>query len=221
MSPVQSIEQMPEFWGNGLRHACIIGLGSDIGRELARRLSADGYEVWGTHHKDLELASFVEGVPRPEGRWDLLIFAAGTMQPIGKFFTTDVGLWESAVRVNALGPLRVLRSLWPSRKHDFPAVVFLGGPNLTRDTPTYSAYRAGKAMLAALVGTLQAEYPECLFRILNPGVVRTKLHKQTLIAGSNAANYERALGIVQGDEPAFSHDEVYAKLQKLLERSRA
>jgi NAD(P)-dependent dehydrogenase (short-subunit alcohol dehydrogenase family) len=196
-----------------MRHACIIGIGSDIGRELAERLERDGYEIWGTTRKDVDLAEFVHATPN--GRWDLLIFAAGTMEPIGRFFDTPVDDWERCVRVNALGPLRVLRSMWPARRSG-AKVVFISGPNPKVNTPSYSAYRAGKLMLESLVSTLNSEYQDVQFIWLIPGVVNTKIHKQSVRAGRDCPNYERAMRILADEEPTHSHDAVYTKLQALL-----
>jgi NADP-dependent 3-hydroxy acid dehydrogenase YdfG len=207
------LEANPDFWGKGLRQACIIGMGSEIGSELAKRLEKDGYEIWGTTRKEVDLAEFVDA--KPKGRWDLLIFAAGTMEPIGNFFDTDVDAWEKCVKVNSLGQLRVLRSLWPARKHG-AKVVFMSGPNPNVVTPTYTAYRAGKVMLHGLVDTLNSEYPDVKFLWLIPGVVKTKIHEQTLKAGERAANLERAKAIMQDQHPTFSHDAVYTKLKILL-----
>lgn len=207
------LEADPRFWGEGLKEACVIGMGSDIGGEIATRLQRDGYQIWGTTRHDVDLAEFVDA--KPKGRWDLLIFAAGTMEPIGKFFDTSADDWERCIRVNALGQLRVLRSMWPARKPN-AKVVFMSGPNPNVDTPTYTAYRAGKLLLAGIIGTLNAEYPEVKFLWLIPGVVKTKIHKQTVRAGHSASNYVRAMEILADVEPANSHDAVYNKLKVLL-----
>lgn len=81
---------------------------------------------------------------------------------------------------------------------------------------TYSAYRCGKAVLEAIVPTLNAEYPECRFHILHPGVVNTKIHQQTIKAGDAAANIERVRRIVSGEEKTITHDEVYERLKALI-----
>jgi NAD(P)-dependent dehydrogenase (short-subunit alcohol dehydrogenase family) len=95
-------------------------------------------------------------------------------------------------------------------------VVFIGGPNMQRTSPTYTAYRSGKAILESLVGTLEVEYPGHRFRILHPGIVKTKIHEQTLVAGHKAANYERVMKIMNGGESTVSHEEVYLKLKELI-----
>lgn len=197
---LDAIEYRDDFWGT-VRHAIIIGITSDIAQGLKARLERDGWTVNGTK-RDYVV---------PTDRWDLLIVCQGTMRPIGKFFDCEESEWSRATDVNALFPLMLLRRVWPNRKPG-ASVCFLGGPNLAKPTPTYTAYRAGKALLDSLVGTLNAEYPQHKFFMLNPGVVRTRIHHQTLAAGARAANYERVQAIVEGREPANSHDEVYRRL---------
>lgn len=204
-----ALEQWPGYWGTGLKEACIVGMGSDIGSNIAERLEKDGWEISGTTRKDLDLSQFLDAPPK--GRWDLLLIVAGTLEPIGDFFSTDAEEWERAVRVNALGPLRVLRSVWPARKAG-ATVVFFGGPNLSKDTPSYTAYRAGKALLASLVGTLNSEYCGTKFVMFDPGVVNTKIHKQSIKAGHRAANYQQVLEIVAGVRPSVGYDEMYGRL---------
>lgn len=176
-------------------NVAVIGCGSEIAQNLAKRLSADGW-----------------GFAWP---WDLAIFARGTMEPIGKFFDTNASEWEKSIRGNGLNVLTTLRVLWPERAPK-AQVVFLGGPNMAKPNETYSAYRCGKAVLEAIVPTLNAEYPEHRFHILHPGVVNTKFHRQTLSAGERAANLDRVQKIVSGEEPTVTHDEVYAKLRGLI-----
>ena len=186
---------------------CLIsGSGSDIARELHTHLLVDGWEVEGKPGRSLDM---------PDGRWDLLILAQGLLEPIGKFFECDEMEWESCMYRNSIFPLVCLRHVWPQRNPN-ATVIFLGGPNMAHPSPTYSAYRAGKAILESLAGTLEAEYPDHKFRVLRPGVVRTKIHEQTLRAGERAANYERVKSIMDGTEQTVSYDEVYRKLKELL-----
>ena len=196
------IEHEPGFWGNGLRHCVIFGTGSDIAKEIAKRLEKDGWTVSGTNRHSRVA---------PTERWDLLIVAQGTMEPIGKFFSTDDDAFREAVAVNALEPLSLLRAVWPNRKYG-AKVIFIGGPNLAKVTPTYTAYRASKALIASMVETLNVEYPANKFVLFNPGVVKTKIHWQSVAAGSNSANHDRAKAILEGEEPTVSHDEVYTRL---------
>ena len=186
---------------------CLIaGSGSEIARELHTRLLLDGWEVDAVSGRSLLV---------PQGNWDLLILAHGQLAPIDRFFECDMSEWMGAVMVNAVYPLSCLRAAWPHRNPG-ATVVFIGGPNMMRTSPTYSAYRAGKAVLEALTGTLEAEYPGFKFKVLHPGAVNTRIHQQTLQAGHKAANYERVMKIVNGTEPSTGHDEVYMRLKALL-----
>ena len=186
--------------------ALICGSGSEIATELKARLERDGWEVAVTPGRSLIV---------PPGPWDLLLLAHGQLSPIDRFFECSAAEWMSGVMVNAVYPLSCLRAAWPKRNAG-ATVVFLGGPNMAKPSPTYSAYRAGKAILEALAGTLEAEYPEHRFRVLHPGVVNTKIHEQTLRAGHKAANYERVMKIVNGTEPSMKHEDVYLKLRSIV-----
>lgn len=199
--------------------ALVIGLGSDIGRECAMRLVRDGWEVEGSTRLGCDLssrASIDDAASRLQGPWDLFLVAAGTYEPLGRFFDTDVEEWEGCVQVNALGPLRLLRRLWYSRRPG-AAVAFFAGPNPNRANPTYSAYTAGKVILHKLVEDLQAEYPENKFFILGPGLTRTKMLKQTVNAGPRAAYYERVLAFLASGEQGSEFDDIYGMLMACLE----
>lgn len=186
---------------------CLIaGSGSEIARGLHIRLLNDGWEVDGTSGRSMMT---------PPGKWDLLILAHGQIAPIDRFFECSMSEWIGGVMVNAIYPLTCLRAAWPNR-NDGAAVVFIGGPNMQRMSPTYTSYRAGKAILESMVDTLELEYPGFRFKILHPGVVKTKIHAQTLAAGSKAANYERVFKMMNGGEKTVEHDEVYQKLKDLL-----
>jgi NAD(P)-dependent dehydrogenase (short-subunit alcohol dehydrogenase family) len=186
---------------------CLIaGTGSDIAREIHTRLLLDGWEVAGTSGRSMMT---------PKGNWDLLILAHGQLSPIDKFFECDMTEWVGCVMVNSIYPLSCLRAAWP-RRNPGAKVIFIGGSNMAKASPTYTAYRAGKAILESMVATLEVEYPGVNFRVLHPGVVKTKIHQQTLQAGHKAANYERVMKIMNGGESTVSHDSVYQRLKALI-----
>ena len=189
-----------------MRYCHIYGSGSEIAIGLSTRLRSDGWSV------DMVPGRTMQAFPN---RWDLLILAHGSLEPVGKFFDVSEIAWRSGVYVNALHPLGVLRLAWQYRRPN-ATVVFISGPNMTKDSPTYTAYRAGKAILESLVGSLNAEYPDTKFRMLRPGVVNTKIHQQTIQAGKRAANHDAVVKIVKGEVPTVSHDEVYEKLKSLI-----
>lgn len=191
-----------DIWGTGLKHCIILGLNSDIAKGLRTRLERDGWTVNGTSRENHAV---------PQDRWDMLIVCIGTMEPIGPFFECDHTDWVHSLYVNATFPLFMLRKAWANRKHG-ARVVFMSGPNPTVPTPTYSAYQAGKAILQSIIQTLNAEEPSARFVWFRPGVVKTKIHAQTIRAGERAANFNRAYDILHGVEVAHSMDDVYIRL---------
>ena len=220
-------------------HAVIVGLGSDIGREIAYRLQRDGWKVSGTarsyamwHTADdtevptirlcdlTDRAQVDEAVDMLREPWDLLLFAAGTYEPLGAFMQCDEHEWERCLTVNALAPLRMLRRMYPLRRIG-ASVAFFAGPNPNRANPTYSAYMAGKVILHKAVEDIQAECDAAgddlrLF-ILGPGLTRTKMLNETIRAGTRAGWYERVKAFLASGEQGTSFDDIYAMLRKCME----
>lgn len=188
------------------KHAIILGGGSDIGYEVSRRLQRDGWLVWGyAHDEELTLKECPDN-------WDLLVCCYGVMDPIGNFWETERSEWEYAVFCNVLKPLRQVRLLYSRRRAPGASVCFFSGAGTSGPALTYSSYAASKVMLTKMTELLDDESPDCKFFILGPGVVRTKIHQQTIGAGDRAANLERVEGIVSGSEPCTSMDDIYACL---------
>lgn len=195
-----------------------MGIGSVIGGYVATRLKQDGWSVVGTARKETELGSGYDGVTRcnlEDSRsietaleslriladgWSLLFIAAGTMQPIGKFFDVSASEWERGFQVTALGPLRLLRDLWSVRSLTAtPTVCFLAGGGTNNDFPNYSAYCIAKIVLIKLTELLQSEEPSTKFVIIGPGYVRTPIHGETMSAGEAAGkNRKRTERLLKG-----------------------
>lgn len=184
-----------------MKHAVVLGIGSDIGSGLAARLRADAWRVTCYHHDGVMV-----GEP-----WDLVICCYGVLEPIGPFWDADAGDWEAAVAANALLPLRHVRALYPHRRPG-ASVCFFSGAGASGPAPTYSAYAASKVMLTKMVELMDSESEDCKFFILGPGMMRTKIQEQTLRAGARALNYARVWGFMESGAPGTSADDVYACL---------
>lgn len=221
----------------------ILGLGSDIGRELALRYAADGWGVWGTYRNN----SGLDGLPlaidrvscdlgsresiaaaaadfsRKGLRWDVLIVAAGTEEPIGAFWDCDEDAWERGVDINALAPLRLLRKLYPLRNASgTPGVAFFSGSGTNSAAPAYSAYSAAKILLIKMCELLDAESPDTSFFIIGPGIVRTKIHAQTLREPvRSGSNYAKVVDFLGSADPGTSHDDIYACVQWCAKAGKA
>ena len=212
--------------------AIVIGISSDIGRELAVRFAADGWAVTGTyrskdglrglpadlHVTPCDLASsesvatagkwLAERCPS----WDALVVGAGTEEPIGPFWECDAEHWEENLHINSLAPLRLVRLLYPQRNRGGKAsVVFFSGSGTNSAVPAYSAYCVSKILLIKMCELLDAESPDTSFFIVGPGIVRTRIHQQTLKAAERAGeNLQKLERFLDSADPGTSHDEIYS-----------
>lgn len=217
--------------------AIIIGISSDIGREIALRLCAEGWSVAGTcrnvgpwltaddtpclvHLVSCDLlndAQVTQAAQALWSQWDLLIFAAGTMEPIGPLWITPS--WEDSMRVNCLVPMQFVKYLHAVRSPD-ASIVFISGPNLAKPSPSYAAYRVSKAAAMFAMQAINDESKDLKSFMLVPGTVNTKIHVQTLSAGNRAANFDRVQKIVLGHEQTTSHDDIYGCLKWAIEQPK-
>lgn len=198
-----------------MRHAVILGIGSDIGLAITNRLGADGWVVTGQRHDQPLLAKEVS-------RWDLIICCYGSLEPIGSIWGVGARDWEGAFRANLFLPVEQVRELYP-RCNLGASVCFFSGAGTSGPAPTYSAYAAAKVALVKTVELMDHESPDCKFFVLGPGMVHTKIHEQTLRAGPlNAVNHQRVAEIVNSGLPfGTTHDDIYAALMACVAAPKA
>lgn len=194
-----------------MRRAIILGSGSDLGRALASRLQRDGWTVAGTRHT-------VE-VLRLEP-WDLIVCCYGSMEPVGPWHEVEADAWEGAFRANLFLPVRQVRQLYPHRRPG-ASVCFFSGAGTSGPAPTYSAYCAAKVALVKTTELMDDESPDCKFFVLGPGIVRTKIHEQTLAARDRAANRERVEDFLASGVPGTPMDDIYACLMACVAAPKA
>lgn len=221
----------------------ILGLTSDIGRELAQRFHRNGWSIVGTHRPNADLSELPPDTrlhtcdladPAAAAllgkichaaslRWNLLVVAAGTEEPIGEFWSCKADEWDTGIAVNALAPLRVVRDLYPLRvANERPAVAFFSGAGTNSSAPAYSAYCAAKIFLMKMCELLDAESLDTSFFIIGPGIVRTKIHEQTLRTPEHSgANYRKVVEFLASNHPGTSHDDIYACLLWCLEAGKS
>jgi NAD(P)-dependent dehydrogenase (short-subunit alcohol dehydrogenase family) len=200
------------------RNAIIVGLNSDIGIAMSDFLGKDGWEVFGTTRKpsapnatrmildvDLGDLGIIDGVAEKLNSicpsWDLLIFAAGTMNPIGAFFETDPGDFSKALSINFISPLRLLNGVWSHRaQRSRPNVIFFAGGGTNGPFDNFSAYGISKVSMIKMVEFLASENPDVGFFSLGPGFVRTKIHEETLASSKRAGlNYQKTLNFLDSE----------------------
>ncbi|HWB11906.1 MAG TPA: SDR family oxidoreductase [Pirellulales bacterium] len=202
----------------------VISATSDIGRALAVNWLAAGCEVHGTYRTpgatvdeltnagagvlrcDLADAASIRGAGEELRQrapdWDVLVLAAGTIEPIGPFAECDFDQWSTSVQVNFTGQMHLLRELLPARRRGGePLALFFAGGGTNNATVNYSAYTLAKVALIKAVELLAAEMGDCRFSIVGPGWVNTKIHQATLAAGPRAGDaYHRTLDKVATDD---------------------
>lgn len=192
----------------------ILGGNSDIGKELASRFDRDDWEVFTWTRDSTEV---------PQVPWDVVICCIGVLDPIDKFFDTNVDEWEENINSNALLPLRLLRSIWKNRRKD-ASVCFFSGAGTSRPAPTYSGYSSSKFLLFKMTELLDDEYPDAKFFILGPGMLKTKIQQQTLAAKGRAWNYARVWEFMTNGDflhgPGTSHDKIYDCLRWCMSQKK-
>lgn len=193
----------------------VVSLSSDIGNALGRHFLNKGWLVSGTNRREtsacLELkeagAVFrtcdladIKSVndacdylctARPP--WDYLILCPGSLEPVGLFIDCDFDSWHKSYDVNFTNQMQIVhRLLKCRRKNVSPLVLFFAGGGVNNATQNYSAYTVAKISLIKMCELLDAEISDTRFSILGPGWVKTKIHEETLRAGSRAgANLQR------------------------------
>lgn len=181
-----------------MKTALVLGITSDIGRALADRLLADGWQVIGLGREVSRIASLPNlhvypfektGIFDHGAGWDLLISAIGTMKPIGRFFDLGFDDWQRSIDTNFLLQLRLLHRFWPHRRVNAPVdIMFMAGGGTNGPFRNYSAYCVSKIALIKMCELIHDEEPDANCFIIGPGYVNTKIHRQTLDAGECAGD---------------------------------
>ena len=197
----------------------IISASSDIGRALACDWLKSACDVHGTFRTrtaavdeieragtklipcDLSDADSISAacgqLRRHASGWDVLVLAAGALEPVGPFVDCDFQEWSASIAANFTGQMQVLHELLPVRRRNAvlpPLVLLFAGGGANNAPLNYSAYTLSKIALIKAAELLDAEVSDCRFAILGPGWVKTKIHDATLSAKTRAGvNYQRTL----------------------------
>lgn len=122
--------------------------------------------------------ALVEAVERELGPIDVAIHAAGTSIALGPTWEVDPSDWREDVDTSLVGAHSLIHGVVPGmidRGHG--RLIALNSYAAVRPAPYQSAYAAGKAALASLVGSLDAELAGTGVRAFSvtPGFVRTEM----------------------------------------------
>ena len=191
-----------------MRKRIIISATSGIGSALAVHWDQLGFETIGTfrdkdsgalpasfHGVPCELASassraaaieVLHGLVK-EGKWDVLVLAAGTQVPVGKFGEIEFGEWRDSIEINLVSQLEILHGLVSSASSGAQVIMFAGG-GTNGSVLNYSAYTISKIAGIKICELLASEYPDLKFTSIGPGWVNTKIHQETIRAGTQAGS---------------------------------
>jgi NAD(P)-dependent dehydrogenase (short-subunit alcohol dehydrogenase family) len=176
--------------------ALVTGVSVGIGRAIAERLVADGYEVHGTyltHGREAnELAAALpaialhrvdlatgEGVQRliedlPEGRYDALVNNAGIAleEPLDRF---DPEIWQRTLAINLITPVALTRALEAQLADG--AVVNVASTDARVGSYSSAAYAASKAALVSATRSLANLLARSRIRVnsVSPGWIDTQM----------------------------------------------
>jgi 3-oxoacyl-[acyl-carrier protein] reductase len=174
----------------------VTGVSVGIGRAIARRLAADGYEVHGTylahereagelaaelpalvlHRVDLAASEAVQGLlaELPEGRLDALVNNAGIAleEPLDAF---ALETWERTFAINLIAPVALTRAL--ERQLEGGAVVNVASTDARIGSYSSAAYAASKAALVSATRSLANLLARSQIRVnsVSPGWIDTQM----------------------------------------------
>lgn len=138
---------------------------------------------------DAQVQKLVAATLERFGRIDILVNNASIYGPIGPAWENDPVRWQEAVMVNLVGPFLLCRAVVPTMiQAGGGKIINLSGGGAANPFPRYSAYAVSKAALVRFTETLAVELAEHNIQVnaVAPGMVATRLHQQTLVAGDRA-----------------------------------
>ena len=198
----------------------ILSISSDIGYELAVYWINKGHNVYGTFKnfsdkckilkkKGAELykldlkknTNILNFFKSKKPKWDWLIVATGTQEPIGNFLNVNDIEWINSIEINFTNQFLFLKKILPYRNKKTPRVLFFAGGGTNNATVNYSAYTISKIASIKMCELLAAEIKDTIFTILGPGWVKTKIHKSTLLNKKGSEkNYKKTIQMLNSNK---------------------
>lgn len=167
-----------------MRKALVTGASRGIGKAVAAKLQADGYDVSTPSHAELDLAS-VESIDcfckaQRDVTFDILINNAGLNDVHNVEDITEDELLRMT-NVNLLAPLRLIRGLVPNmKKQKYGRIVNIGSIWGLAGKPGRTVYAATKHGIHGITQTLAVELApyNILINTVCPGFTLTDLTRK-------------------------------------------
>src|SRR5207245_11746586 len=138
---------------------------------------------------EVDIAELVRATLERFSHIDILVNNAGVDGPIGLAWEVDPVEWREALTTNLVGEFLACRAIVPVLvRQRRGKIINMSGGGAATPFPRYTAYAASKAALVRFTETLALELKEHNIQVnaVAPGFVVTRLHQQTLEAGSRA-----------------------------------
>ena len=188
------------------RTALITGASRGLGRALAERLAADGWNLVVDARDGRALAraragmdaagpgavvalsgdvtdpvhvSALVGAAVAQGRFELVVNNAGTLgpHPLPRVASLATGDLERALSTNLVAPLRIVQAALPHLRATQGTVVNVTSDAAVEGYEGWGAYGATKAALEQLSRVLAAEEAAVHVYWVDPGDMRTQMHQ--------------------------------------------
>jgi NAD(P)-dependent dehydrogenase (short-subunit alcohol dehydrogenase family) len=192
----------------------ITGVSRGIGEALARRLQADGHQVFGLARNaesatKLELAGvLVADLSEPESlaaavqpwlasvaRLDGLVHCAGIVRP-GSLASTGPADFTDQFAVNVTAAAELTRLLLPALRSAGATVVFVNSGSGLNARPPLTSYGASKFALRAYADALRQEEPALRVCTIYPG--RTATDMQRSVRAAESGDYDESAYLQAG-----------------------
>jgi short-subunit dehydrogenase len=147
-------------------------------------------------------------------KWDVFVSCVGQLAPVGLFFETDFDSWGDSFEINSVAQLRALHAAYSFRHIDrLCHVVFFAGGGTNGPFRSYSSYCLGKIALIKMCELLDDENSDLNIFIVGTGWVQTKIHNQTLAAGSRAGpNFDKTQSFVNQNFQGTKQEDIAAMI---------
>ena len=203
---------------NAQKKIFVTGAGRGIGRAIALRLSAEGYQVAGAARSWEELNSLRKesgekisvtavDVRNSEAQkkwfenesqgeecipWGL-VTAAGIYGPIGSIVDNDMSEWVKSLEINLMGTVWSVRLFAQllMKNERMGRIALLSGGGATQPMANFTSYCATKAAVVRFGETVAYELQKFGITVnaIAPGAVNTKLTEEVLKAGPEKAGH--------------------------------